>query len=141
MVQMTWAEYRFTPEIRALRRGGIYILGFHLTPTRGIPIQEESWSARRGNVSVISQMRSVELDRRRRFEVVATTFDVHKPTRAFRLEQKMIFRTYTAGQFQKLLAKVPDLELIATYDYAYRIDGPIQIDAETEDVVFVLQKR
>ena len=135
------AEAHLRMIARALRRGGIYILGFHLTPTRGIPIQEESWSARRGNVSIISQMRSIELDRERRFEVVETTFDVHKPTRAFRLQQEMRFRTYTAGQFQELLARVPELECIATYDYAYRIDGPIEIDAETEDVLFVLRKR
>ena len=42
--------------VHALRPGGIYVLGLHLTPTTGTPIEEESWSARRGNLAVLSRM-------------------------------------------------------------------------------------
>ncbi len=117
------------------------MLGFHLTPTRGEPVQAESWSARRGKLSVVSRMHSIELNRRRRRELVAMTFDVHMPSRAFRLGQQMTFRTYTAAQFRRLLTKMSALKLVATCDFAYQIDRPIQINAETEDIVWVLRKQ
>ena len=40
----------------ALGKGGLYVLGFHLTPTREPTCDEESWSARRGNLAVCSRM-------------------------------------------------------------------------------------
>jgi SAM-dependent methyltransferase len=126
---------------RALAKGGLYVLGFHLTPTRGQGWLCESWSARRGHLGVVSRMWSVDLDRRRRRERVGFTLDVYTPLRQFRLEDQLVFRTYTAAQFRRLLDRIPGLEMVGTYDFAYDIDQPIQIAAETEDVVFVLRKR
>ena len=65
----------------------------------------------------------------------------YTPTRQFRLEDQFAFRTYTAAQFRRLLGDVPDLELAETYDFAYDIGQPVQIDAETLDVVYVLRKK
>jgi SAM-dependent methyltransferase len=126
---------------RALAKGGIYMLGLHLTPTRGRPCDRESWSARRGRLAVVSEMWSIDVDRRRRRERVAFTLDVFTPTRQFRLEDEFVFRTYTAAQFRRLLGRVSELELVETYDFAYDVHRPIRIDARTEDVVFVLRKR
>lgn len=126
---------------RALGKGGIYVLGLHLTPTRGQACDRESWSARRGHLAVISEMWSIEVDRRRRRERVGFTFDVYTPTRQFRLKDEFLFRTYTAAQFRRLLERTPELEIIQTYDFGYAIDQPVRITAETEDVVFVLRKR
>ena len=126
---------------KALGKGGIYILGLHLTPTRGVACDEESWSARRGNLVINSRMWSIDVDRRRRRELVAFTLDVYTPTRQFRLADEFPFRTYTAAQFRSLLASVPDLELVETYDFAYDIDRPITICPGTEDVIYVLRKR
>ena len=125
----------------ALARGGLYVLGFHLTP-RGTPTcEEESWTARRGHLAVASRMRSIRVDRRHRRETVAMTVDVFTPTKQFRLADEMIFRTYTAAQFRRLLDRVAELELVETYDFAYDLEQPIRVDAQTEDVVFVLRKR
>jgi len=126
---------------RALAKGGIYALGLHLTPTRGQPCDRESWSARRGHLAVLSEMWSIDVDRRRRRERVGFTFDVYTPTRQFRLEDEFVFRTYTAMQFRRLLGRVSELEIVETYDFAYNVDQPIRINARTEDVVFVLRKR
>ena len=62
------------------------------------------------------------------------------PTRRFRLADEFTFRTYTAAQFRRLLASVPELELAETYDFAYDIDRPVKIGPRTEDVVYVLRK-
>ena len=125
----------------ALAKGGIYALGLHLTPTRGNACDQESWSARRGHLGIASRMWSIDVDRRRRKERVGFTFDVYTPTRTFRLEDELLFRTYTAAQFRRLLGGVPELELVETYDFAYDIDDPINIDPETQDVMFILRKR
>ena len=48
---------------------------------------------------------------------------------------------YTAGQFRRLLAKVPELELCDVYDFWYEIDQPLELDDEISDTVFILRKR
>jgi SAM-dependent methyltransferase len=137
-------EEQAESHLRCIARGlaarGIYLLGFHLTPTRGKPCPEESWSARRGHLGVNSRMWSVRLDRRRRRELVGFTFDVYTPKRQFRLQDEFTFRTYTSGQFQQLINGIRELELVETYDFTYRVDEPIEIGERTEDVVYVLRK-
>lgn len=125
----------------ALARGGLYVLGLHLIPTKGARVEEESWAARRGNLAVLSHMWSKGIDRRRRQEHLGMTFDIYTPTKSFRIVDEMSYRTYTAPQMRQLLAKVPQLELAETYDFTYDLNLPIEVDAETEDVLFILRKR
>ena len=125
----------------ALAKGGVYVLGLHLTPTRGEPIDEEHWSARRGHLSILSSMQTEWLDRRRRRETVHMHFDIYTPTRAFRLVDTFDLRMYTARQMASLLRSIDGLELVANYDFAYDVDHPIRVTAETEDIVYVLRKR
>jgi len=125
----------------ALARGGVYVLGLHLTPARAQTCDEESWLARRGRLAVNSHMWSIAVDRRRRQERVGMTIDVHTPRKQFRLAEEMIFRTYTVDQFRRLLGRVGELELVETYDFSCDVDRPISINATTEDVLYVLRKR
>jgi len=124
-----------------LAKGGLYVLGLHLIPTAGARCEDESWSARRGNLAVVSYMWSKGIDRRRRNERLGMTFDIYTLTRQFRIEDEMNYRTYTARQMRSLLGRVPELEIAETYDFAYEIAHPIKIERNTEDVVFVLRKR
>ena len=125
----------------ALRPGGLYILGLHLTPTSVEPIQEESWSARRGNLAVLSRMWVIDCNLRERQETVGVCFDVYTPSRQFRIEDQIGFRTYTYRQMSALLAGIAEFEVTAVYDFGYDVENPIEIDARTEDVVYVLKKR
>ena len=124
----------------ALAKGGLYILGFHLTPTAAPQCTEESWSARKGHLGVTSRMWSIETDLRKRRERVGMTFDVYTPTKHLTLSDEIVFRTYRAKQFDALAAKVPALERVAVYDFAYDLTEEITVDAATEDVVYVLRK-
>jgi len=126
---------------RALRRGGLYVLGLHLTPAGKPQCQQESWSARRGHLAVTSRMWTIALDRGRRRERVGLQFDIWTPRRQVRLYNEVVFRTYTQQQMTKLLRVVGSLEVVQTYDFSYQIDCPIQVDPRTEDVVYVLQRR
>lgn len=125
----------------ALGKGGLYVLGFHLTPTEGDPIDEESWTARKGHLAVASRMWSINKDLKQRKETVNMALNIYTPKESFQLLDEIVFRMYTAAQFEDLLASIPDLELVETYDFAYDIDDPISIDSETEDVVYILRKK
>jgi SAM-dependent methyltransferase len=125
----------------ALRRGGIYILGLHLTPTEGTAIDEETWSARRGHLGINTNLKTFGLDLRRRTEHCRMVMDIFTPTRQFTIVDELVFRTYTRPQILRLLAAVPALELAAIYDFRYRLDHPVEILPDTQDVVLVLKKK
>jgi len=125
----------------ALKQGGLYVLGLHLIPTAGSRMEQEQWVARRGNLSVVSNLWSKELNLKQRNERLGMNFDVWTPTRVFRLLDEMNYRTYTAKQIRRLFARVPELETVATYDFHYDIRHPVEVNETTEDVVFVLRKR
>lgn len=126
---------------QSLRPGGIYILGLHLTPTKGTPMDEERWSARRGNLCANTRLRTTERDLRGRRERCTMWLDVYTPTRSFRLRDELVFRTYTRRQFTELLVKVEELQVIQTFDFSYDADCPTEVGDTTEDVVWVLRKR
>ncbi len=124
----------------ALAKGGLYALGLHLLPTVGRPMDEESWSARRGHLCINTHMWMISRDARLREERHRMNFDVYTPTQSFRISDDVLFRTYTLRQFRELVASVPQLEIAAVYDFTYQFDHPITPRATTEDAVFVLRK-
>lgn len=124
-----------------LKPGGLYVLGLHLTPTAGEPMTEESWSARRGHLTINTHLQTMDLDRRKRTERCRMRLDIYTPTQRRQIVDELVFRTYTADQFEKLLAGASQFEVAELFDFSYRIERPIEIDAETQDVVFILKKR
>lgn len=125
---------------RAVRVGGLYLLGVHLTPTEAPPSETESWSARRGHLAINTHMWTRKRDRRRRVERFGIRFDVHSPTRSFRIVDELVLRSYTPTQMNRLIGASGQWETVATYDFAYDIGDPIDVDATTEDVVYVLRR-
>ncbi|QDT08342.1 class I SAM-dependent methyltransferase [Planctomycetes bacterium K23_9] len=125
----------------AVRKGGLYLLGVHLTPTKAPPSETESWSARRGHLSINTHMWTNSRNRRTRVERFGIRFDVHSPTKSFRIEDELVLRSYTQKQMDTLIASSKTWEPIATYDFGYDVKDPIQVDATTEDVVYVLKRR
>jgi hypothetical protein len=53
---------------------------------------------------------------------------------------QIVFRTYTLKQVRSLLAKVPEFEIVGTFDFAYDIHAPHELAPDTEDVIFILRK-
>ncbi len=125
---------------KVLRKGGIYVLGLHLTPTRGDPMDEEAWSARRGNLCINTHLLSTERSARFREERFTMTLDVYTPSDSWQLQNEIVFRTYTAKQMADLVHQIGGLQVVETYDFAYNINRPTKIDDETEDVVYVLKR-
>lgn len=135
------AEGHFQSIANCLSKGGLYLLGLHLTPKVGQKCTEECWSATRGNLTVNSRLWSIETDLKKRNERIGMTYDVYTPTKQFRIQDETNFRTYTREQMQKLIQTAPELEHVDTYDFRYDVEWPIDIDDTTEDVVYVLKKK
>lgn len=125
-----------------LAKGGLYVLGLHLCPSKADGYHaQESWSARRGNLQVNTNLYTMEYNPKKRFEKFAFTYDIYTPSKQFRIEDEMLFRSYTVKQMQNLFAAVPSLEVVETFDFCYKIDEPIVVDSKSEDVVYVLRKK
>lgn len=135
------AKDHLTCVANCLRRGGLYVLGLHLTPTTCGPSEEESWSAARGNLCVNTRLWTTERDLKKRRETFSMTFDVYTPTLSFRIENAISFRTHTAPQMARLIDSAGGFEIVATHDFAYDVNEPISVDSNTEDVVYILRKR
>jgi hypothetical protein len=56
-------------------------------------------------------------------------------------ETRWQFRTYDAKQMRSLLKKVPELELVACYDFTYDIEAPRELDDSYSDVILILRRR
>ena len=125
---------------QAVRPGGIYILGLHLTPTRGEPTDGEAWSARRGHLQVNTSMRMIERNLRKREERCGMTIDVYTPTKSLRIDDEIVFRTYTRPQLQQLLASVPQWRIAEVFDFSYNLHRTVEIGDATEDIVLILSR-
>lgn len=126
---------------RAVRVGGVYLLGVHLTPTTVPPSEGESWSARRGHLTVNTHMWTNNRDPKKRVERFGIRFDIHRPSGSFRIEDELVLRSYTKRQMDALIRHSGLWESIATYDFGYDLDDPITVDDSSEDVVYVLRRR
>ena len=124
----------------AIRKGGIYALGLHLTPTKGPTTDEEAWSARRGNLVVNTRMWPKCKNPRKRTEEFHMQFHVCKSSGIRVIDDVLKLRSYTAKQMQHLIDSVPQWEIASVYDFRYSIQAPIQIDEFTEDVVYILKR-
>ncbi len=125
----------------ALAPGGLYMLGLHLTPLDCAPSEEEGWSSRRGQLTVNTSMWLKRRDKPNRLEEFYIRFDVYTPTKSFRIDDALSFRTYTAAEMHQLIEGEPRFEIAAVYDFAYDTSEEIDIDGSTEDIVYVLRKK
>lgn len=125
----------------SLRPGGIYILGFHLLPLDADEECTERWSAKHGKTKVTMTLRVLDFDRQSRLETIRFSLRVRSGDRDLKLRSEYQYRIYTAAQFHRLLASVPQFELCDVFDFWYEIDQPLAFNNQLGDAVFVLRKR
>ena len=123
----------------AVRTGGLYLLGVHLTPSTVEPSEGEAWAARRGHLSVTTKMWTNSRNPKTRVERFGIRFDIHSPSKSFRIEDELVLRSYTFRQMDKLIRDSKVWETVATYDFGYDLNDPVQVDASSEDVVYVFK--
>jgi len=126
---------------RALRVGGVYALGLHLTPVVGKPLCVERHTNGKGKLQLRTTVRTMGVDLRKRLEHVRITCHAKTPLRRLQIADDTLFRMYTLAQFRALLRRAAWFEIAATYDFTYQIDSPIRLEHDTQDVVVILRKR
>jgi hypothetical protein len=125
---------------RALRPGGIYVLGFHLSDYDDERRNRERWVARRDGVGVVCNTQGWPADRRTRLERVRTRMRVVERGEVRCTETEWLFRTYDWPQARRLLRSVPEFEHVATYDFGYDETRPRVLPDGQLDCVFVLRR-
>ena len=130
----------------SLRRWGLYVLGIHLTNYDRRTVDHERWVGERRGMRVVSTTDTWPPDRDTRLETLRNRMSVRErrpdgSVRARRLETRWKCRTYDARQLRALIARVPDLELVACHDFYHDIHSTRELDDSKEDIVLVLRKR
>ncbi len=126
---------------RALRPGGLYVIGLHLTDYDDPRRNRERWLARRGGVDVVCNIQGWPTDRRTRLERCRSRLAVVEHGVLRRTETEWTFRTYDLTQFRRLVRSVPEFEHAAAFDFGYDIERPRRLPDDQLDVVFVLRRR
>ena len=124
----------------ALRPGGLFFLGLHLTDYEAGKEEHERWVARRGPVEVVCNTHTWPADPKKRLEDLRTRLKITDAGRTHLQETRWQFRTYNAAQLKTLLRKVPELEFAECYDFTYDITEPRRFDDSYADVLLVLRK-
>ncbi len=126
-----------------LRRGGIYILGFHLIPMDADPECTERWTACHGGTKVNVTLKVIDFDRKTRQEMLRVSVKAEKRSgKIERIRSEFPLRIYTPSQAKKLLHKVADVfDVVGIYDFDYDIDEPREFDNDLTDALFVLKRR
>lgn len=126
---------------RALRPGGIYVLAFHLSDYSDTSVSRERWVAERDGTRVVCTITGWPPDRKRRLENVRSRIVVTESDGQLRkAETNWQFRTYNVNEARRLLAAVPELQLLALHDFAMEIDYTRELDDGQLDTVFILRK-
>lgn len=126
---------------RAVRPGGIYLLGFHLLPPDASLESTERWTAVHGRTRLSVTLRVTKADRRTRIEWLRMTSLVRTSRGRLRLRDEFPLRMYTARQVRQLFASSPEWQLCEVYDFWCDIDDPRPFDNELADAIFVLRRR
>lgn len=126
-----------------LRKGGLYILGFHLIPMDADPECTERWKATHGGTTVNVTLRVIDFNRKTREEMLRVSVKAQKRSgKLERIQSEFPLRIYTPAQAKKLLSKVDDIyEIAGIYDFDYDIDEPRKFDNDLTDALFVLKRR
>ena len=125
----------------ALRPGGLFVLGLHLSDYERTQPDHERWVATRDGVEVVCNTRTWPADRRTRLENLRTRLRVRREGQTQTQETRWPFRTYDTRQLRALLRAVPELETVACHDFTHDAASEFQLDGGHLDVVLVLRRR
>jgi SAM-dependent methyltransferase len=136
------SESHFHAVARALRLGGLFFFGLHLLPHYADQRSIERWTSKSGSTSVTFTLSGKNWDSRKRVETLRINMLIRKPNKdPIRVQSEIQLRTYRLQQLLALLKKIPELELVETFDFWYDIDSPIKLDRDSCDSLLVFRKR
>jgi SAM-dependent methyltransferase len=126
----------------SLKEGGIYLLGIILIPEDTTDEEAyERWTETYRKTKVTVTITVPEINVPKRWEIMRTSMTVRNGKGSFRLVTDAKMSLYTPDDMRRLLAKVPQFEVLNTFDFWYDVRHPEPFDDRIGDVVLVLRKR
>jgi SAM-dependent methyltransferase len=125
---------------RAVRPGGIYLLGLHLLPPDADLECTERWKNQAGKTHITTTLRVMSSSRQSRLEQIRISLLVCEGKRVARYRDEFPLRMYNSAQLKSLVASVPAWSIEAVYDYWYELDAPLKLTNELSDTVLVLRR-
>jgi len=125
---------------KALRPGGLCLIGLHLTNYKDNPADYEKWVNHRDGVKVVSETWSEPARIKTRTEAMRTRMTITEKGKTRVEETLWDFRTYSADELKSLLAKVKTLDLVACHDFHYNIRQKRRLDNAYSDIILVLRR-
>jgi len=131
---------------KAIRPGGIYILGFHIIPLDADEQCTERWKARHGGTEVSVTLAVRGFNRAARQEHLRATLTAKRrgagkvAPRTIRCQSNFDLRLYTLPEVRSLLAKVPQFEIAEVFDFDYDMESTREMDDDLTDALFVLRR-
>ncbi len=125
----------------ALRPGGLYVIGLHLTEYEDRRCNHERWNCARDGVEVTCNIRGWPADAATRLERVRSRLSVREAGRERRSQTEWSFRTYDWEQFAATLRRARDFELAAAFDFTYDLSRERSMPDDQLDIVAVLRRR
>jgi SAM-dependent methyltransferase len=134
------AEAHLKAVAGALKQGGVYLLGIHLTDYQLSHWEHERWTAQRDGIKVTCNTRTWPAERKTRLEQLRTRLKIEHGNKTKLQETRWQFRTYDAKEVQAMLRRVPQLELIGCHDFTHDIHATRELDDSYSDIVLVLRR-
>ena len=125
---------------RALKPGGIFVLGFHLSDYEETHLSRERWVAEEGDTRVVCNIQGWPPERQKRRERMRSRLTVEVAGKRQRSETQWWFRTYDVPQARRLLASVPELELVALHDFDFDLERQRELGQERLDALMILRR-
>jgi SAM-dependent methyltransferase len=127
---------------KALKIGGLYVLGIHLANYRRPSRDHERWIGERDGIRVTCDTTTWPADSSTRIEKLSNRLRIkRRGIRAVeKVETEWTCRTYDASELRRLIECVPAFEIAGCHDFAHRIACTRLLDDSQEDIVVVLRK-
>lgn len=126
----------------ALKPGGIFVLGLHLTDPENHRPLHERWVAARDGIRVVCNTRTWPPQGNSRLEPMRCRLRVSLPEGCVReQETRWEVRSYTAAQLRRLLRKCGTFATLACHDFRHDPEETRRFDDEYSDLVLVLGRR
>lgn len=123
---------------RALRPGGVYVLGLELTGDLDPDRSRDVWSGARAGTRVDGEVKCLG-DRARRVETIRVRLAIRRGRLRERVEDFQPMRVYGRADVAALLAAEGSFGLAAAFDGRYDLERPIPLEKAAGSVVLVLR--
>ncbi|MEM8952812.1 MAG: class I SAM-dependent methyltransferase [Verrucomicrobiota bacterium] len=126
---------------RVLKRGGLFLLGLHLTDYERRRPEHERWVGEQGELRVVCNTRTWPADLTMRRERIRTRLTVtRRGVSERRLESDWQARTYDLKELKRLIGKVGGLQMVGGYDFGEAMPEERKLEEGMSYVVAVLRK-